>query len=143
MALNRIFAGDDRTNEFQVVPAATKAGTPLIIKEKSAVTLTNRGDVASESLTINDVSGSRTVIFSRGGVGLADDEASVAYTGTYLFPVTGATAGDTATNTKVYITSAGALTLTVGTNTLYGVVYRPKDWTNIAGSLPVKIGSEG
>lgn len=137
MALNRIFAGDDRTNRARVVPANTKAGYPLIIEERSAVALTNRGDVAAETLAIN---GGTPIVIARGGVGLADNEATVAFTGTYLIPVTGATAGDTANGTKVYITSGNALTLTEGTNTLFGVVDRPKDWTNVAGSLPVKIG---
>lgn len=143
MALNRVFAGDDRTNEFQVVPSGTKAGDPLLIDGRPAVALTNRGDVVSESVSVTDVNGTQTVVLQRGGVGLADNEATVAYTGTYLVPVTGATDGDSATNTKVYITSGGALTLTEGSNTLFGRVYRPKDWTNVAGELPVKIGSEG
>lgn len=137
MALNRIFKENDRDNRVRVVAAGVKAGTPLLADGKPAVALTNRGDVAAETIAIN---GGTPIVIARGGVGLADDEATVAFNGTFLFPVTGATAGDTANGVAVYITSAGALTLTEGTNTRYGVVDRPIDWTNVAGSLPVRIG---
>lgn len=136
MALNRIYAGDDRKNRSRTVPADTVAGTPLLIESRPAVALTNRGDVPAEVISVNGVD--YTVM--GGGVGNASDAASVAFDGTYLFEVTGATAGDSANGTQVYITSGGALTLTAGANTAYGKVDRPVGFHNIAGSLPVRIG---
>lgn len=62
------------------------------------------------------------------GVGNRDHEAPVAVDGTWLFDVTGVTAGETVGNgaagtargTKVYLTSGGALTLTASTNKYIG-----------------------
>lgn len=137
MALNRIYAEDERNNRARVVPSDTVAGTPLLIEDRPAVALTNRGDVPGASISIN---GGTPIVLARGGVGLADTEASLAFDGTFLFPVTGATDGDSAQGTVVYITSAGALTLTAQGNTRYGTVDRPIGFHNIAGSLPVRVG---
>jgi len=136
MALNRIFAEDERNNRARVVPADTKAGDPLVIEDRPAVALTNRGDVPGSSITVDGTS----YTLSGGGVGLDDDQASVAFDGTFLFEVAGATDGDSAQGTQVYITSAGALTLTSTGNTKFGTVDKPQDWYDVAGSLPVRIG---
>lgn len=80
-----------------------------------------------------------------GGVGLTGNECTVATDGTWEFDnvvSSGATPAPTSTanNTLVYITAGNALTLTVGSNTAYGVVDYPKDYVKVAGTLPVKIG---
>lgn len=137
MARNRIYAENEKNNRSRPVPTGTKAGAPLLVETRPAVALTNRGDVPAESIAIN---GGTPYVIMGGGVGNAPDAASVAFDGTFLFPVTGATAGTTADGTAVYITTANALTLTEGTNTLYGVVDKPIGWHAIAGSLPVRIG---
>lgn len=137
MALNRIYAENERNNRSRVVPAATKAGDPLLIEDRPAVALTNRGDVPAETISIN---GAAAKVIMGGGVGNAADAASIAFDGTFLFAVTGATNGDSAQGTAVYITSGGALTLTSSGNTAYGKVDRPIGWSNIAGKLPVRVG---
>lgn len=138
MALNRIYAENERNNRSRAVPENTKAGTPLIVESRPAVALTNRGDVPAETLSVN---GGAAITIMGGGVGNAADHASVAFDGTFLFDVTGATNGDSAQGTVVYfIVATGALTLTESTNTRYGTVDRPIDWSNIAGKLPVRVG---
>lgn len=113
MALNVVLAGTPENNREVPVAANTVAGTPLIALGRPAVTLTARGDVVnSKGVKI-------------GGIGNKADSATVAFNGVYIFPVTGALA-NTAKGTKVYLTSAGALTLTEGTNTLFGTVYDNK-----------------
>lgn len=137
MAQNRIFKETERRNRVRVVPSGTVSGQPLLIgtPARPAVAITSRGD-ATKSFTF----GGLTVGgFPSGGVGLADDEASVAFDGTWEFPVTGATTA-TAQDSAVYITGAGALTTTVGSNTLFGYVDYPKDYHKAAGRLPVRIG---
>lgn len=136
MALNRIYKGDERNNRARVVPSGTVSGAPLLIESRPAVALTDRGD-ATRSFTLGGLTVSG---LPSGGVGLADTEASLAFDGTFLFPVTGATAGDSAQGTVVYITSGNALTLTASGNTRYGTVDRPIGFHNIAGSLPVRVG---
>lgn len=136
MALNRIYKETERNNRARVVPSGTVSGQPLLVESRPAVAITDRGD-ATKSFTLGGLTVSG---LPSGGVGLADNEASVAFDGTWLFPVTGATNGDSAQGTVVYITSGGALTLTASGNTRYGTVDRPKDFHNIAGSLPVRVG---
>lgn len=137
MALNRIFKENERNNRARVVPSGTVSGDPLLIESRPAVALTDRGNatkVFTESGT------GLSVTAPSGGVGLDSDEASLAFDGTFRFEVTGATDGDEAQGTVVYITAANALTLTAGGNTRYGTVDKPKGWFDIAGELPVRIG---
>lgn len=136
MALNRIYKENERNNRARTVPDGTRSGDPLLVESRPAVAITDEGG-ATKSFTLGGltVSGLKS-----GGVGLKNDEASVAFDGTFLFEVTGATNGDTANGTVVYITSGGALTLTEGSNTRYGTVDRPVGWHNVAGHLPVRVG---
>lgn len=134
--LNQIYAGDPRKNRSEAVPADTVAGTPLIIDDRPCVTVTARSD-ATATETLSD---GTTITYNIGGVGSPSGEASVAYDGTYLFDVTGA-ATDTDKNVAVYITSAGALTLTDTGNTLFGYTDYPTDFTKEAGKAPVRIGA--
>ena len=136
MAQNRIFKETELKNRVRVVPSGTVSGQPLLIGIRPAVAITDRGGaVKTFSLGGLTVGG-----FPNDGVGLAPDEASVAFDGTWEFPVTGATTG-TAQDAPVYITGAGALTTTVGSNTLFGYVDYPKDYHKAAGRLPVRIGA--
>lgn len=135
MAQNRIFKETERQNRVRVVPSGTKSGDPLLIGLRPAVAITDRGD-ATKTFTF----GGLTVGgFPSGGVGLEDNEASVAFDGTWEFAVTGATTG-TAQDAPVYITSAGALNLTASGNTLFGYVDYPVGYFKAAGRLPVRIG---
>jgi hypothetical protein len=84
------------------------------------VTITGSGDYAK-----NTTVGPYTLSGPAGGVGLKPTKATVATDGAFRFPVVGASAA-TAGNTPVYITPAGALTLTKGTatNFLFGKIDR-------------------
>jgi hypothetical protein len=135
MAINKIFAGNDGDNRARVVPSGTVSGAPLILSDRPAGALTDRGD-ATRTEEIAGVSITR----SSAGVGLADDEASVAFSGTYEFPVAGA-AVDTDDDVAVYITAGGALTLTDVGNTLFGYTDYPKGYRKEAGRAPVRIGA--
>ena len=121
MALNVIFSDTDGERRAVPVGSNVAPGTPIIQGGRPAVTITGSGDYAGNSLSV--VEGGVTTVLrqGRGGVSLAPTHATVAYTGTYGFPVAGASAS-TVPGTEVYLTSAGALTLTEGTNTLWGRV---------------------
>lgn len=121
MALNVIYS--DIESERRAVPVGNDVapGTPIIQGGRPAVTLTGSGDYDGNQITLT-ANGTTTVLAGgRGGVGLPDNYATVTYTGTYGFPVTGASAA-TAPGTVVYRTSGGTLTLTTSGNTKWGVV---------------------
>lgn len=133
MAINQIFAP---SKSFErAVPSDTVAGTPLLINSRPAVTITARGD-ATDSVTVGGV----TVEYPVGGVGNADDSASVVFDGTFEFAVTGALT-NTGQDVAVYITGGGALTLTEGANTLFGYTNYPVDYRKEAGRACVRIGA--
>lgn len=136
MAVNKVYRENPENNRERPVPVGTQPGTPLIINARPAVTLTARGDA---TVTETRADGS-VVTYSNGGVGNLPDSATVAFDGTWEFAVAGATT-TTANEVSVYITSAGALTLTVGTNTLYGLTDYPRDYAKVAGRAPVRIGA--
>ena len=135
MATNKVFNGIESRNRERVVPAGTQPGTPLLINSRPAVALTARGDATKAS----DLPGGYSITFNNGGVGNLADSASVAFDGTWEFAVTGATTS-TGQDVAVYITSAGALTLTEGSNTLYGYTDYPRDFAKAAGRAAVRIG---
>lgn len=101
--------------------------TPVVVQGRPGVTVTGSGNYAGQQGTITKpaVDGLAAVEIkfgnSRGGESLRDDYATVAFTGTIAGPVAGASAS-TVEGTKVYRTSAGALTLTEGTNVKFGAV---------------------
>lgn len=137
MALNRIFREDPRKNRARVAPAGTTSGSPRVIDDRPAVALTDRGD-ATKSFTIE---GSDITVsgLPSGGVGLAPDQASFAFDGTWEFAVAGATT-TTGQGVAVYITTGNTLTLTEGTNTLFGHTDYPVGYFKRAGFAPVRIG---
>lgn len=117
-------------------------GTPIIQGTRPAVTVTGSGDYSGNAITISGQGQTQIVAGGRGGVSLRDDEATVTYTGSYYFPVAG-TSVSTPQGTPVYLTDAGALTLTEDTNTKFGVVelYRgSKSATDTAVTIGVNLG---
>lgn len=139
MAVNKIFAENTEDNRERPVPTGTQPGTPLVIEGRSAVTITARGD-ATVTQTEGLAGSLTSITYRNGGVSNLDDSASVAFNGTWEFAVAGATTS-TANGVAVYLTSAGALTLTEGTNTLYGRTDYPRDYAKVAGRAPVRIGA--
>lgn len=127
--------------------------TPLLDPDDSrpAVTVTATGLIEKTVSTSDDpqlvVLGGRvtSITYEDGSPGHEDDEATLAYDGTFEFDVvsTGTTPAPTSTanGVAVYIKSDGGLTLVSSGNTLYGYVDYPTDYYKRAGRLPVRIGS--
>lgn len=136
MALNKIFASTERLHRERPVPTGTQPGTPLLVNGKPVVTLTARGD-ATRTETLAD---GTVVTYANGGVGNLPGSASVAVDGTWEFAVNGATTG-TLSDVEVFITGAGALTLTSSGNTHYGWTDYPRDYTKTAGRAAVRVGA--
>ena len=120
--------------------AEVAVGTALINNGRAGVAYTASGGfTASQTLGGMTVSG-----IAAGGVGLDALQVSVATDGSYEFPVTGATTS-TANGTKVFAVVASGkitgLTLTEGSNALFGFVNNPQDYVaSAAGIACVKIG---
>ncbi len=133
MALNRLFAGSPENNRELPVPVGTVSGTAVKVENYVGVTLTDRGDASRTEAQGNG----RTVTYPSGGIGNADDSATVAQDGVFILPVTGVTAA-TKRGTPVYITTAGSLSLTEGTNTRFGLVY---GINNTAAATAVDVGA--
>lgn len=150
MALNKIFASTQELHRDRALslitspstaPSSIQPGVPVIIGARPAVSLTASGNatkVQSTGLPADITS----VTFKNGGVGNSEDPAtaSFAFDGTFEFAVTGALTS-TGSEVAVYITSAGALTLTQGSNVLFGYTDYPKGYRKEAGRAPVKIGA--
>lgn len=154
MALNKIYASNQELHRDYpltdiIVPSGTttiQPGVPALIGSaaataRPAVSLTASGN-GTKTETIGLPAGITSVTYSNGGVGNSASPASAtfAFNGTFEFAVTGATTS-TGSGVPVYITSAGALTLTVGSNTLYGHTDYPRDYRKEADRAPVKIGA--
>lgn len=135
MALSKIYAGYGENNRERPVPEGTVSGDPVLITNRPAVALTSRGD-ATKTETLP---GGETFTGPSGGFGNLADSATVAFDGTYEFPVTGATTS-TANEVEVFITSAGDLTLTSSGNTHFGWTDYPRDYFKRASIAPVRIG---
>lgn len=86
------------------VPAGTTSGDPVKVGDLVGVASTDRAD-------------STTTPLPTGGVGHADGYAAVCVDGGYLLEVDGAIPGP---GTPIYITDAGALTVTATDATLFG-----------------------
>lgn len=154
MALNKIFAGSQEKNRDipltdVFAPASTttiQPGVPVAIggalaTARPAVSLTASGN-GTVTQTTNLPSDITSVTYKNGGVGNSSSPASAtfAFDGSYEFPVTGATTS-TGNGVPVYITTAGVLTLTVGSNLLYGTTDFPKGYTKTNARAVVKIGA--
>jgi len=148
MALNRIYAETaERVRERALstvtapstAPTTIQPGVPVAFADGGAVSLTASGNgTVTQTTTLPP--GLTSITYTNGGVGNASGSASFAFDGTYEFAVTGATTS-TANGVEVYITTAGALTLTASTNTHYGWTDYPRDYEKVAGRAPVRIGA--
>lgn len=143
MATNNVFAADPRVTFPYDVPAGTVAGDFVMVganEDIPGVAVTSRGDATStEVLTGLGVS----ITYPSGGVGVADDQATVATTGTWELPVTGAGAS-TGNGVPVYINDAHTtLSLTAsGENTVFGITNYPAEgYARTNGVAPVRIGA--
>lgn len=122
MAKNQIYADIESLRRVVTVPTGTAPGTALIDAGRPAVTLTGSGDyVNTDVITAGDQT--VTVATTGGGIGLDPLQAVVTYTGSFSFPVVGATSAS-AGEIVYYDTVAadGTLTLTATSNTAFGVV---------------------
>ena len=137
MALNLVYRNIDSKNRTEDLGKTLAPGVPVLDKAGApAVTITGSGDyTVSETVFQYTVSG-----IPAGGASLVGQEVTLAYDGTWEFAVTGASA-TTAQGAKVYLTSAGALTTTAGSNTQYGTVDWPPTYDRTRGVVPVKIGA--
>jgi len=143
MTKNMIYKYEEKNTRVRVLAASVESGTPVLDPgdARPAVALTNSGDWVS-TVTNEDIpmgGGVTSLTYPNGGVGLIGKETTLAFDGTWELAVAGATTA-TAQGSKVYITTGGTLTTTVGTNTLFGVVDYPTDYYKRAGILPVRIG---
>lgn len=122
MALNEVFKEGNHLS--LPVPNNTASGTPLRIGVLNAVAETDEGGLTA---VVNGITQ------ATGGVGNADNFASVSLVGAWDLTVTGAlTVGQ-----AVYITGAGALTATATGNFLFGAALRAKG--SGAGVVLVKV----
>lgn len=111
MALNEVFKEGNHLS--LPVPNGTVSGTPLRIGILNAVAETDEGGA---TVVVNGITQ------NSGGIGNANDFASVSFVGAWELTVTGAlTVGQ-----AVYITGAGALTATATGNFLFGAALRAK-----------------
>ena len=124
MALNMVTRY--KTTEVWPVPDGTLSGAAVVSSSASGrqpgVALTSEGGA-----TRSDTVGPYTITSPAGGIGLLDNQATVAVDGSFRFPVTGASAS-TVINTPVYAVlstdTVASLTLTASTNPPFGKVGR-------------------
>lgn len=133
MATNKVFQENTKNNRVRVVPVGTKSGGFLIVGGRLAVALTNRGDATKTT----PISGGASLTLPSGGFSLKPNEASLAFDGTWLLPVTGATT-TTGNDVPVYIKS-GKLQLDPSGNAV-GYTDYPQGFYKQAGFAAVRIG---
>ena len=129
MALNVILSDIRSERRARPVGNNVAPGTPLINGGQPAVTLTGSRDYAGNAISVTGNGETIVIAGGRGGESLPDDDyATITFSGTYTFPVAGASTA-TEPRSLVYIETDGDLTLTEGTNTLFGRVefWRGKD----------------
>lgn len=141
------FSSTDAKRELWKLTAEVVVGTALINGTRAGVAYTySGGSVRTDAYSAAPASLTGLPV---GGVGLDALQVTVATDGTYEFPVTGATiaaaAALAANGTPVYAVVASGritgLTLTVGSNVLWGVINNPQDYIPSAdGVACVKIG---
>jgi hypothetical protein len=148
MALNKIFQGSPERNRDRalstitnpsVAPTSIQPGVPVTFADGPAVSLTASGN-ATKTEAQNLALGLTSITYGNGGVGNASGHATFAFDGTYEFAVTGATTS-TADGVEVFITTAGALTLTSSTNAHFGWTDYPVGYEKESGRAPVRIGA--
>lgn len=143
MATNLVYRNDNKQNRVEVLPDTHGSGEPVLsLAGLPAVTVTGSGDYTRSEVIegVGTLSG-----IAAGGVGLEGKEVTLAFDGTWEFdaeafggtlPTTGIDQGD-----EVYITAAGQLTNTAGSNTVFGYYDYPKEYDRTRGFLPIRIGA--
>lgn len=130
------------TREVEV-GANVPGGSAVIADGQPAVTLAASG---GSTRTVTLANGDTLTQADKGGVGYRENCAVVAFDGTWLLEVDGATDGPTVPDsasgsnrgTAVYRVAAdGTLTTTAGSNTYFGKI---DDGTIVDGVAPVQIG---
>lgn len=135
------FSSTGALREVWPVTSEVAVGTALLNGIRAGVAYTNSG-----GFNRSDAISGAPVTFTNipaGGIGLDALKASVATDGSYEFAVAGAVPA-TPNGVSVYAVVATGkvtgLTLTLGTNTLWGVVNNPTDYVAASGVACVKIG---
>ncbi len=130
------------------VGANVPGGSAVIIGTQPGVTLAASGG-STNTKTTNLPGDITSVTYGNAGVGFRTNAATVAFDGSWLFPVATVTNGETVPNsgagtdagTKVYAIIASGkvtgLTLVSTSNTYFGVI---DDGNIVGGIAPVKIG---
>ena len=132
MATNKVFQENTKNNRARVVPVGTKAGDVINVSGRLAVALTDRGDATKTT----PISGGASLTLPSGGFSLEPNEASLAFDGTWLLPVTGATT-TTDNDVPVYF-NAGNLQLTASGDPV-GYTDYPQGFYKQAGFAAVRI----
>lgn len=129
MALNQVFPDNRKSRRARPVGNNVAPGTAIINGGQPAVTITGSRDYKGNQITATGNGETIVLAGGKGGESLpADNYATISFSGTYTWPVTGASES-TAPGTAVYLTNGGTLTLTAGSNTAFGRVefWRGKD----------------
>lgn len=145
VATQEVFAHTDAQAEVWDAGQATPAFTLLVKGGRPGITLTDTVGVAKPDQTLYGdvkITGLKRAGYSNHAADAVGDYATgVATDGTWEFAgVTGAD-DSTAQGTPVYLTGAGALTLTEGGNTRVGAVNFTASYDRKTTHTPVKIGA--
>lgn len=142
MATNLVYRNTDAKNRVEVLAATLASGEPtLSAAGRPVVTVTASGDsVTSVDQTPYTISG-----IPNGGVGLKGKETTLAFDGTWEWPVarfTGVTAASAQGTAVNFITATRNFTnAAVGAGVVaFGYVDFPPDYDKTRGFVPVRIG---
>ena len=138
MALNLVYRNTDSQNRVEDLGKTLAPGLPVVSKAGlPATTVTGSADyVKTDTAFGMTLSG-----IPAGGVGLKGKEVTLAFDGTWEYPVTGGTAA-TAQGVKVYIVPDSTyLTTTSDSNVEFGYIDWSPDYDRTRGVLPVRIGA--
>lgn len=120
MATNQVFRDVESRRYVAEVGNNVAPGTPLVLGGVPVVTITGSGDYDGNKVTVTGGGVTHILAGGRGGVGLADDQATVSPTGGYAFDVAGADDTIVQGVTPIYIDGSGDLTVTEAANTRFG-----------------------
>lgn len=130
------FADIEGTREVWTLDKATKPHVAVLQGDRPGVTLSGTpGQTVSVTVGPYSIGG-----IPQGDNGQAALSSTVHTTGTFEFPIAGASAS-TIRGTKVYFVAAdGSLSLDGTGNTFFGVIHTPEGFVVRGTVLPVKIG---
>lgn len=104
MTTNMVYGDIPSTRRVVEVGSKVAPGTPVATALGAGVTLTGSGDFKPTARTIEGV---EFPLRDRGGVGLGDTEATVAFSGSFAFEIEGADE-TTEAGTQVYVADGKA-----------------------------------